>query len=121
MASALIAALATLALPACEPAGPAVYVLRFVTGMCMAGVYPRGDAPGRDLSKPPPPRDLGLVPIGLLVGALDAGLRPGPASTGLFGGMQWPQIYLAAAALAAAASWRSTCAASARPCGARRG
>jgi MFS family permease len=97
MASAWVAALATLALLACEPAGPVVYVLRFITGMCMAGVYPVG----MRLAATWADRDLGLL-IGLLVGALTLG-SASPHLLAAFGGMQWPQIYLAAAALAGAA------------------
>jgi len=94
MASAWVAALATLALVACPPAGPAVYALRFVTGMCMAGVYPVGMRLAATWAK----GDLGLL-IGLLVGALTLG-SASPHLLAAFGGMHWTSIYLAAALLA---------------------
>ncbi|ARP88325.1 MFS transporter [Bordetella genomosp. 9] len=97
MVSALVAAGATLMLLACEPAGPAVYFLRFVTGMCMAGIYPVGMRLAATWAE----RDLGLL-IGLLVGALTLG-SASPHLLAAFGGMQWPQIYLASALLAAVA------------------
>ena len=64
MLSAGIASAATLTLVACEPAGAPVYALRFITGMCMAGVYPVGMRLAATWAK----GDLGLL-IGLLVGA----------------------------------------------------
>jgi MFS family permease len=79
---------------ACPPAGTAVYLLRFITGMCMAGVYPVG----MRLAATWADRDLGLL-IGLLVGALTLG-SASPHLLAAFGGMQWTSIYLAAGGLA---------------------
>ena len=42
MVSALIAAAANLAILAFVPTSPWVPLLRFITGMCMAGIYPVG-------------------------------------------------------------------------------
>jgi MFS family permease len=97
MISAWVAALATLTLVACPPAGVPVYVLRFITGMCMAGVYPVGMRLAATWAN----RDLGLL-IGLLVGALTLG-SASPHLLAAFGGMQWTSVYLAAGALAALA------------------
>ncbi|WP_246164987.1 MFS transporter [Pigmentiphaga aceris] len=98
MLSAGVAAAATLTLVVCAPAGVPVYVLRFVTGMCMAGVYPVGMRLAATWAK----GDLGLL-IGLLVGALSLG-SASPHLLAAFGGMQWTSVYLAAAALAAIAA-----------------
>jgi MFS family permease len=98
MISAGVASAATLTLVACEPAGAPVYVLRFITGMCMAGVYPVGMRLAATWAK----GDLGLL-IGLLVGALSLG-SASPHLLAAVGGMQWSSVYLAAAALAAVAA-----------------
>jgi len=98
MLSAGIASAATLALVACEPAGAPVYALRFITGMCMAGVYPVGMRLAATWAK----GDLGLL-IGLLVGALSLG-SASPHLLAAVGGMQWTSVYLAAGALAAVAA-----------------
>jgi MFS family permease len=97
MISAWVAALATFLLVACPPAGAPVYVLRFLTGMCMAGVYPVGMRLAATWAN----RDLGLL-IGLLVGALTLG-SASPHLLAAFGGMQWTSVYLAAGTLAAVA------------------
>lgn len=96
--SAGVAAAATLTLAACAPAGLPVYLLRFLTGMCMAGVYPVGMRLAATWAK----RDLGLL-IGMLVGALALG-SASPHLLASVGGMQWTAIYLAAAVLAAASA-----------------
>jgi len=61
-ASALIAALATGLLAFLPPTGPIVVLLRCVTGMCMAGVYPVGMRLAATWAR----GDLGLL-IGLLL------------------------------------------------------
>jgi len=96
--SALVAAVATAALALLPPTGGAVVALRFVTGMCMAGVYPVGMRLAATWAQ----GDLGLL-IGLLVGALTLG----SASPHLIAGMEgldWRTIYLVAAGCAALAS-----------------
>jgi MFS family permease len=97
MVSALVAAAATLLLVFCPPAGVQVYALRFLTGMCMAGVYPVGMRLAATWAQ----RDLGLL-IGLLVGALSLG-SASPHLLAAFGGVDWRAIYAVAAALAAVA------------------
>lgn len=95
MASALTAALATGLLAVLPPVGFAVFLLRFITGMCMAGVYPVG----MRLAVTWAQRDMGL-----LIGMLVAGLTFGSASPHLLaalGGIEWRAIYAAAAACAA--------------------
>jgi MFS family permease len=98
MLSAGVAAAATLTLVACEPASAPVFVLRFITGMCMAGVYPVGMRLAATWAK----GDLGLL-IGLLVGALSLG-SASPHLLAAVGGTQWTSVYLAASALAAVAA-----------------
>ena len=68
MASALVAAAANAAILLLEPASPLVLGLRFVTGVCMAGVYPVGMKLAATWAK----GDMGLM-VGLLVGALTLG------------------------------------------------
>lgn len=65
---ALVAALATLCLVFIPPTGTLVVSLRFLTGLCMAGVYPVGMRMAATWAS----GDLGLL-IGLLVGALTLG------------------------------------------------
>jgi MFS family permease len=66
--SALIAAVATLSIVFFEPTSLFVLALRFITGACMAGVYPVGMAIAATWAT----GDLGLL-IGLLVGGLTLG------------------------------------------------
>jgi len=97
-ASALVAALATGALALLPPTGGVVVVLRFLTGMCMAGVYPVGMRLAATWAQ----GDLGLL-IGLLVGALTLG----SASPHLIAGMEgldWRAIYCVAAVCSALAA-----------------
>jgi len=96
--SALLAAIATGALAFLPPTGGAVAVLRFVTGMCMAGVYPVGMRLAATWAQ----RDLGLL-IGLLVGALTLG-SASPHLVAATGGADWRTIYGVAAACAACAA-----------------
>ncbi|MGO4330288.1 MFS transporter [Cupriavidus sp. 2TAF22] len=98
MGSALVAALATGALAFLPPTGGVVVLLRFVTGMCMAGVYPVGMRMAATWAQ----RDLGLL-IGLLVGALTLG-SASPHLLAATGGLDWRTIYGVAAACAAAAA-----------------
>ena len=98
MASALVAAAANGAILLVEPSSPLVVALRFVTGACMAGIYPVGMKLAASWAK----GDMGLM-VGLLVGALTLG----SATPYLFnalgadtGGIDW-RFTLGAASLSA--------------------
>jgi MFS family permease len=97
-ASALVAALANGAILLFEPTDPAVAILRFVTGMCMAGVYPVGMKLAATWAR----GDLGLL-IGMLVAALTLG-SASPHAMAAIGGLDWraPVAGAAASALIAA-------------------
>ncbi|MFL9899996.1 MFS transporter [Paraburkholderia fungorum] len=98
MGSALTAAVATGVLALLPPTGGAVIGLRFLTGMCMAGVYPVGMRLVATWAK----ADLGLL-IGLLVGALTLGSASPHLIAGM-PGLDWHLIYLVAAGFAAVAA-----------------
>ncbi|MFC4271084.1 MFS transporter [Sneathiella chungangensis] len=66
--AALIAASANLAIIFFDPTSAIVVVFRFITGVCMAGIYPVGMKMVSTWAK----RDTGLL-VGLLVGALTIG------------------------------------------------
>ena len=83
MVSALVAAGANAALLVVEPGSPAAYVARFVTGMCMAGIYPVGMKMAGSWAK----GDLGLL-VAILVGALALG-SASPHLINSFGGLDW--------------------------------
>ncbi|WP_372395565.1 MFS transporter [Azospirillum sp. HJ39] len=91
-ASALVAAVANLAVLALEPTDALLPVLRLLTGLCMAGVYPVG----MKLAATWANRDLGLL-IGLLIAALTLG-SASPHLLALLGGVDWRVPYAAAAA-----------------------
>jgi MFS family permease len=91
MSSALCAGLATACLAFLPPAEPTAIALRFLTGMCMAGVYPVGMRLAATWAN----RDLGLL-IGLLVGALTFG-SASPHLLAAVGGSSWRAIYGVAA------------------------
>ncbi|WP_158047647.1 MFS transporter [Skermanella pratensis] len=93
-ASALVAAVANAAILALDPTDILLPVLRFVTGMCMAGVYPVGMKLATTWAK----RDLGLL-IGLLIAALTLG-SASPHLLAAFGGVDWRVPYVAASAAA---------------------
>lgn len=97
MASALVAAAATAWLVFLPPTGPLVYALRFLTGVCMAGVYPVGMRLAATWAR----GDLGLL-IGLLVGALTLG-SASPHLLAASGGLDWRLVYGVAAVCAALA------------------
>jgi MFS family permease len=96
-AAALIAAVANTGLLWLPPDSAGVLACRFVTGACMAGVYPVGMKLAAAWAK----RDLGLL-IGLLVGALALG-SAGPHLFNAFGGIDW-RFTIAATSLAAGAA-----------------
>ncbi|WFU06916.1 MFS transporter (plasmid) [Rhizobium sp. CB3171] len=87
---AVTAALATLILVVISPTGMSVILLRLVTGLCMAGVYPVGMRMAATWAN----RDLGLL-IGLLVGALTLG-SASPHLLAATVEVQWQNIYLVA-------------------------
>jgi MFS family permease len=94
MASALVAALANLGLLIVEPGSLATLALRFVTGICMAGIYPVGMKMAAGWAN----RDLGLL-VGLLVGALTLG-SAAPHLFNALGGIDWRFTIGAASAIA---------------------
>ncbi|WP_342451424.1 MFS transporter [Neoroseomonas nitratireducens] len=96
MASALVAAAATLAQTLVAPSGAAALALRFVAGAAMAGVYPVGMKLAASWSR----GDLGVL-IGLLVGALTLGSALPHLIPTLLGGIGWRAAYLGAGILAA--------------------
>lgn len=90
----LLAAAANLAILALPPDSWAIVGLRFVTGACMAGIYPVGMRLAAGWAR----GDIGLL-VGLLVGALTLG----SASPHLFltlGGLDWRLTLLAGSAAA---------------------
>jgi MFS family permease len=95
--SALLAALATALIPALEPGLTLTLVLRFLSGLFLAGVYPVGMKIMTTWTK----EDRGLG-IGLLVGALTVG-SASPHLLNAFGSLtDWkPVLYMAAASAAA--------------------
>lgn len=92
--SALVAALANGALVLVDPAGPALPLLRFLTGACMAGIYPVGMKLASTWAK----ADLGLL-VGLLVGAVTLG-SASPHLLNALGGVDWRVAILGASVLA---------------------
>jgi MFS family permease len=93
-AAAIVAGVSNFAMLAFPPISPAVPFLRFVTGICMAGVYPVG----MKLAATWANGDLGLL-IGLLVGALTFGSAM-PHLLVAAGGLDWRTPVLGAAASA---------------------
>jgi MFS family permease len=93
-ASAVIAAIANAALVLVDPSGPLLPVLRFITGACMAGIYPVGMKLASTWAK----ADLGLL-VGLLVGAVTLG-SASPHLLNALGGVDWRVAILGASALA---------------------
>ncbi len=83
MAACLVAAGANGLTLTLDAATAAVPLLRFVTGMCMAGIYPVGMKMAASWAK----RDMGLM-VGLLVGALTLG-SASPHLINAFGGVDW--------------------------------
>src|SRR5207302_5391853 len=87
-------ALAIALLPAVNPASPAAPLLRVVTGICMAGVYPIGMKLAATWAKD----DMGLM-VGILVGALTLG-SASPHLFNALGGVDW-RITLSTASVSA--------------------
>lgn len=93
-ASALVAAAANLAILALPPDSWTIVALRFVTGACMAGIYPVGMRLAAGWAR----GDMGFL-VGLLVGALTLG----SAAPHLFlalGGLDWRLTLAAGSAVA---------------------
>jgi len=97
MVAALTAAVANLAILAFVPTSPWVPLLRFVTGMCMAGIYPVGMKLASTWAR----GDMGLV-VGLLVGALTLGTAA-PHLFNALGGIDWRFTMVAASVSAGVA------------------
>lgn len=98
----LVAAAANAAILAVDPTGPVVVALRFVTGACMAGVYPVSMKLVATWA-----RRGGRSDMGLLVGLLVAALTVGSAAPHLFnalGGVDWRFTIVAASACVVAAA-----------------
>jgi len=95
MAAAAIGALANGAILLVEPTSPWVAVFRFVTGACMAGVYPVGMKMAATWARD----DMGLL-VGLLVGALTLG-SASPHLFNALGGLDW-RLTVGAASVSAA-------------------
>ncbi len=98
MAAALVAGIANGAILLVEPTSPAVGLFRFITGMCMAGIYPVGMKLAATWAK----GDLGLL-VGMLVGALTLG-SASPHLFNAMGGVDWRFTIAAASASAIAAA-----------------
>ncbi|MFQ5774301.1 MAG: MFS transporter [Kiloniellaceae bacterium] len=96
MAASLVAAAANLAILAVDPTSPWVALFRFVTGACMAGVYPVGMKLASTWAR----GDMGLI-VGLLVGALTLG-SASPHLFNALGGIDWRFTLVAASASALA-------------------
>jgi len=83
MVATLIAAAANGAILLIEPTSVAMPALRFITGLCMAGIYPVGMRMAASWAK----GDMGLL-VGLLVGALTLG-SGSPHLINALGGIDW--------------------------------
>jgi MFS family permease len=97
-ASAAVGAIANALLLAVDPATAAGPLLRVVTGICMAGVYPVGMRLVATWAK----GDMGLM-VGILVGALTLG-SASPHLFNAWGGLDWrPTLAVSSASAIAAA------------------
>lgn len=94
MASTLVAATANAGILLLPPGSPVVVVLRFATGICMAGVYPVGMKLATTWAR----GDMGLL-VGILVGALTLG-SAAPHLFNALGGIDW-RLTLGMASLSA--------------------
>ena len=99
MVSAQVAAAANASILLVAPTAMWVYVARFITGMCMAGVYPIGMRMVASWAK----NDLGLL-AAILVGALTLG-SASPHLFNAFGGVDWRFTILATSLAAAMAGF----------------
>lgn len=97
MVAGLVAAIANAGILIVAIEGPAVPLLRFITGLCMAGLYPVG----MRLASTWASGDMGLV-VGLFVGALTLG-SASPHLFNALGGLDW-RVTIVASSLAALAA-----------------
>lgn len=98
MASSLIAAAANALIIFADPASFSVLALRFITGMCMAGIYPVGVKLAAGWAR----GDMGFL-VGILVGALTLGSAM-PHLFNALGGIDWqPTLLLSSASAVLAA------------------
>jgi len=95
MASAAIAAVANCSILLLDPASLGIPALRFVVGMCMAGVYPVGMKMAASWAE----KDMGLL-VALLVGALTLG-SASPHFLNAIGGLNWRTTVVLVSASAA--------------------
>jgi MFS family permease len=95
MAAAATAAVANLSILALDPGSLGIPALRFITGMCMAGVYPVGMKMAASWAK----GDMGLL-VALLVGALTLGSALPHFLNGI-GGLNWRSTVVLASVSAA--------------------
>ena len=94
MISALVAAAANASILLAPLGSPWVFAARFITGACMAGIYPIGMKMAASWAKD----DLGML-VAILVGALTLG-SASPHLFNAFGGVDW-RFTIAAASAAA--------------------
>ncbi|HKX09735.1 MAG TPA: MFS transporter [Stellaceae bacterium] len=94
MISTLVAAVANASILLVEPGGAWAYVGRFVTGACMAGVYPIG----MKLAGSWATDDLGML-VAVLVGAVTLG-SASPHLVNAFGGVDWHFTIVASSVMA---------------------
>lgn len=99
LVSALLASVANALILMLPPTSFAVLVCRFVTGACMAGIYPVGMKLAASWSR----GDLGFL-VGILVGALTLGSAT-PHLFNAFGGIDWRFTIAAATASGAVAGF----------------
>jgi MFS family permease len=97
-AATLVATIANGAILLVDPTSPLVIALRFVTGVCMAGIYPVGMKLASTWAK----NDMGFV-VGLLVGALTLG-SASPHLFNALGGLDWQATLAVASASAFSAA-----------------
>ncbi len=95
--SALVGAVANALLLVVDPGSVAALLLRLITGICMAGVYPVG----MKLAATWASNDMGFM-VGLLVGALTLGSAT-PHLFSALGGVDWRATLIAASVSAAGA------------------
>jgi len=98
MIATLVAAAANASILLVPPGSPWVLVARFITGACMAGVYPIGMRIAASWARD----DLGML-VAILVGALTLG-SASPHLFNAFGGVDWRFTIAAASATALAAA-----------------
>lgn len=98
MASTMVATLANASILLATPTSDLVPVLRFVTGVCMAGVYPVGMKIATTWAK----GDTGFL-VGVLVGSITFGTAS-PHLMNAFGGLDWRVTIIGASLVALAAA-----------------